>query len=71
MNSGKTIPAFPTRPIPCGLGFLMLGLGFLMLITTWVYNNDHPDEPQCMAIEGGIRSWFVILGYSTVILGLA
>ena len=70
MNSHKSVPAFPTRPIPCGLGAVIVLLGFLMLITTWVYNNDHPDEPQCMVIEGSIHSWFNILGYSTIILGL-
>ena len=71
MNSVKSIPAFPTRPIPCGLGSAAVFLGFLMLITTCVHNNDHPVEPQCMAIEGSIHSWFAILGHSTIILGLA
>ena len=69
-KSNKTIPSFPTRRIPCGMGTALVFLGFIMLISTWVYNNDHPDEPQCAAIEGSIHSWFKTLGYSTISLGL-
>ena len=69
-KSGTGIPAFKIRRIPCGLGSATILLGFIMLILTWVYNNDHPEEPQCMAIEGGIHSWFATLGYSTITLGM-
>ena len=69
MTDRKT-PPFSSRPIPCVVGITAVLLGFIMLITTWNYNNDHPDEPQCMVIDGGIHSWFKTLGYSTMALGL-
>ena len=69
-TSNKNNPAFKARRIPWGLGSAALALGFTMLLTTWIYNNDHPDEPQCGAIEGSIHTWFTTLGYATIALGL-
>ena len=69
-TSRKNYPAFKARRIPCGLGSIALALGFTMLLTTWIYNNDHPDELQCAAIEGSIHTWFKTLGYATITLGL-
>ena len=62
--------SFTNRPIPCKMGLITVFLGIVILIFTRVYNNDHPDEPQCPAIDGGINSWFMSLGYSTIALGL-
>ena len=62
--------SFSNRPIPCKIGLFTVALGVVILIFCRVYNNDHPDEPHCPAINGGITSWFTSLGYSTIALGL-
>ena len=68
-KSRNSINMFQPRRIPCALGSATVLLGYIMLSMTWIYNNNHPDEPQCAVMEGSINSWLKTLGYSTIILG--